>query len=317
MIDPVIILACPHSFTSVFGAMLGQHPELRDLPEVNLFVAEKMGDRARDLSGQPYHQHGLLRAAAELFAGEQTADTIARARLWLQSRRERACVSVFRELAQKAQPRTIVEKSPRTTLRVEYMRRARLAFPDARFIHLIRHPTGHARTIWRKATCDVTPAAPAARTRGEKQARFSAETDKNRKRTGAARAADSYIKMWYTRNVNIDTFLAGVPEQQKLRIRGEDVLQEPARHLRAILEWLGLAVDEPILDAMKHPEYSKFAEFGPTNARFGCNPGFLESPHLRSHADELPSIESPITWHEDGRTLSPEVRELARELRYG
>src|SRR5262245_30909041 len=75
--DPLIILGAPRSFTSVVCAMLGQHPEMYGLPEVNLFVAETMAERRGLIAQPPWSEHGLLRAVAQLFGGEQTIQTIA------------------------------------------------------------------------------------------------------------------------------------------------------------------------------------------------------------------------------------------------
>ena len=42
---PVFILAPPRSYTTLICAMLGQHPELYGLPELHLFIAERMKGR--------------------------------------------------------------------------------------------------------------------------------------------------------------------------------------------------------------------------------------------------------------------------------
>src|SRR5436190_8330718 len=140
MRNPVIILAPPHSFTSVVGTMLGQHPQMYGLPEVNLFVAETMREREGLIAGPGWHQHGLLRVVAQLSAGEQTVQTIAQAQRWVDGMATRTCISVFRELAEKVSPRIVVDKSPRTTMHSESLQRLRRALPLATVIHLMRHP---------------------------------------------------------------------------------------------------------------------------------------------------------------------------------
>lgn len=42
MLEPLFILAPPRSFTSVVCAMIGQHPDMCGLPEVNLAIAGRM-----------------------------------------------------------------------------------------------------------------------------------------------------------------------------------------------------------------------------------------------------------------------------------
>jgi hypothetical protein len=99
-------------------------------------MRERQGLLTRARTGTP----GLLRAVAQLYGGEQTIQTVALAKRWIQFRLESACVSVMRELAEKVAPRILVEKSPRTARRVEHMQRIRRAFPITKFIHLLRHP---------------------------------------------------------------------------------------------------------------------------------------------------------------------------------
>src|SRR5579862_6331286 len=44
MKPPVLLLCPPRSFSSVVGAMLGQHPELYGFPELSLFAADTLAD---------------------------------------------------------------------------------------------------------------------------------------------------------------------------------------------------------------------------------------------------------------------------------
>jgi hypothetical protein len=284
MSDPVIILAPPYSFTSVVSSMLGEHPKMYSLPEVHLFAAETMRQRRT-----AWPNHGLLRVVAQLFAGEQTVRTVAQAQTWVNARADRSCVSVFQELAEKAMPKALVEKSPSTTSSCEYLQRAWRAFPSARFIHLVRHPTAHVQSVARR-----------------RSGTFDHRSD-----------PQLLIELWYTRHMNIVTFLGGVPEAQKMRIRGEDLLGAPDIHLRSIASWLGVDTGEEAIEAMKHPERSPFACLGPRNARFGNSRGFLQAPSLRgSPAAGTSKSERSRRRPVATGGLSPEVRELANELGY-
>jgi hypothetical protein len=126
-----------------------------------------------------------------------------------------------------------------------------------------------------------------------------------------------FQKAWYSLHINILTFLSGVPEDQKMLIRGEDFLADHETYLHRITEWLGLRTDMEAMKAMTHPERSPYAGFGPANARFGNDPNFLQNPTFRprSSAREV-SLEGPLSWREDGRGFSLEVKELAREFGY-
>lgn len=300
MYDPVIILAPPRSFTSVICAMIGQHPELYGLPEVNLFAAETMRERAGLLAQPRFMEHGLLRTVAELFADEQTPQTILLARGWIQARIDCSGVAVFRELAQQLDDRILVDKSIVTVTRVENLQRVWRAFPGARFIHLTRHPRAMGESLARLGGSVVAEWVGA----------FDHATDP---------PTPDFQKLWHTLHMNIVTFLRGIPRAQRVRIRGESVLAKPELHARRIAEWLGVRTDDEAVHAMLHPEESPYASFGPVNALFGNDPHFLKDPELRPSRrsrGKRPTLDGPLPWRTDGGVFSPEVRALATEFGY-
>jgi len=92
-----------------------------------------------------------------------------------------------------------------------------------------------------------------------------------------------------------------MPEDQVLRIKGEQLLSEPDRYLPQIAEWLGVSTDASVIAAMKHPERSPFACVGPTPAHSGHDGKFMRSPTLRAEPVPEPSLEhmlseNPISW---------------------
>jgi hypothetical protein len=121
---------------------------------------------------------------------------------------------------------------------------------------------------------------------------------------------------WYVLNYNIAEFFESLPDEQKLRIRGEDLLQAPDGPLRRIAEWLGVRSDDDAINEMKHPERSPYACFGPPGARYGNDSFFLESPALRPARANPQSLEGPLSWREDGSDFLPEIKQLAREFGY-
>jgi hypothetical protein len=297
MTDPLFILAPPRSFTSIVCAMLGQHPQMYGLPETNLLVAETMRERRGVIRDRAASEHGLLRGVAQLFSGEQTAHAVTFARHWIESRLDSECVSVLRELGEKVHPRILVDKSPMTVLRAEYMQRARRAFPQARFLHLLRHPRTQCESVLRSGGSLAAPLGAAA---------YSPSSP-----------SEDPQKAWYTFHMNIYTFLNGLPEERKLRVRAEDLLVDPDACLAQIAEWLGVHADAQAIEEMKHPERSPYATFGPVTARFGNDSKFLRAPKLRVHTrGKGPSLRGPLGWRPDGAEFSPEVIQLATEFGY-
>jgi hypothetical protein len=296
VLDPFIILAPARSFTSLACQMIGQHPQMYGLPELNLFVAETIREREGVLATRRLASDGLLRAIAQLVAGEQTVQTIAFAKRWLLARGDQASSSVFRELQACAAPRILVDKSPRTVLQTDYLERMRRAFPRAGYLHLLRHPRNQSESLWRVA-------GPLAAWRQE-----AYDYTTNPPRPDLQQA-------WYRVNVNILMFLDGVPSRQKMRIRGEDLLANPDSHLESIAGWVGVRTDREAISEMKHPERSPFSCLGPPNAPSGNDLDFLQRPELRPPGPRPEaSLEGPLPWRPDG--LRPEVKELAREFGY-
>jgi hypothetical protein len=297
--DPVFILAPPRSFTSATCGMLGQHPQMYGLPEVHLFIGETLAETWGFCSSQS-HRHmrsGLLRAVAQLFSGEQSVQTVMLAERWVHRRLSCDSGSVFKELVEKANGAILVEKSPVTVERADYLARMRRVFPDARFIHLLRHPRGVSESI--------------LKTFGDRGLLRRGFVDYS-----TDPPTPDPQKLWYSLHMNILMFLSGVPNEQQYSIRGEDLLSEPDHHLDKIAAFLGLRTDPTAIEEMKHPERSPFACFGPANARFGGDPGFMANPALKIGKVKRHNLEDPLRWREDGRGFSAEVKALAHRFGY-
>ena len=140
--DPLFILSAPRSFTSIACAMLGEHPQMYGLPETGLFTVPTM---KLWLDG-PRHA-GLLRCVAEVFFGEQTEESIVRASGWLRRRRSMPTVAVFEQIATRLAPRMVIEKTPAMASSLEILQRTAQMYPGGRYLHLLRHPRGHGRSV--------------------------------------------------------------------------------------------------------------------------------------------------------------------------
>ena len=308
--QPVFVLAPPRSFSSIVSTMLGQHPQMYGLPELELFAAETVREWWELCAGATFPRaHGALRAVAELFFGAQTEKTIKLARGWLRRRAHFTTGCLLETLAAKVSPRIVVDKSTSNVYQPKSLRRAAQMFPGARFIHLVRHPRGHGESVLKflreREKEGRVPAAHWMR-------RLAAFPDGN----GAASDELDPQRGWLALHMNICKFLEAVPPRQQLCIRGEDILTESEWHLRKIAGWLGLRTDDAAIEEMKHPEHSPYARFGPTGARFGNDRFFLENPALRPACAERQSIEGPLSWRADGAGFSPQVKRLAREFGY-
>lgn len=301
MPPPLFLLAPPRSYTSLINAMIGQHPQAFGLPELNLFNVELLKDLWRTVSDEigdaSNRRQGLLRAIAEIYGGEQTAATVTMAQHWAAARQEHKTGDVFREIVAKIDPLIAVEKSPAYTISLNRLARIHETFPDARFIHLVRHPIPQGKSVLRLNDGIF--------------ALFVNALDFTQDKA----ILEPQIA-WHDININILNFLDIVPAHQQIRIRGEEIMANPREHFTKICQWLGIRDDEEAIEEMMHPERSSFACFGPVNAMFGNDPNFLRGSVFRQHTPRVPPLDAPLPWREDGKKLFPEVVSLAREFGY-
>jgi Sulfotransferase family len=305
--DPVIILALPRSYSSLACAILGQHPQMYDLLETQLFEVDLMLQWWAEYGEENHDADGLTRVVAEVVFGHQCERTVEEAQEWLWARRTCTAADVLRELGEHLYPLMMIEKTPMEgaddqEVRRKLQRQIQM-FPQARFLHLVRHPKAYGRSHLEHL---------------EVMSRASSYPARMARRY--ARMLEGVIidpqVLWYRVNANIETFLAGLPPERHLRIRGEDLLADPDPQLRRITSWLGLRCDSGVIEQMKHPECSPFACLGPPNATFGGDPNFFRDPALRLGRCRDERLEGPVPWRSDGRGLSEEVRHLARQFGY-
>ena len=312
--DPIFVLSPPLSFSSHFAAMLGQHPQLYSLPEMHLLVADTLHEWWDTCAKTSFHMaHGLVRAVAQLFYGAQNETTVQLARAWLRRRLPFTTGYVLELLAGRVDPRTLVEKSPSIVLYPGSMQRAVRMFPMARFIHLVEHPRRHCEAVV-AAIKGVVALHPSRVPRWLRQlACFSAahadESSQEHPELDPQQA-------WFALNKNICEFLEALSETQKLRVRAEDVLRNPNEALAAIAKWLAIRSDAERIDAMKHPERSPYARFGPKGARYGDDAAFLRSPSLPGPPVTMYDLDSPFSWREGSEGFSAETKDLARQFGY-
>jgi Sulfotransferase family len=322
--DPVFIFSAPRSFSSVVCAMLGQHPQMHGLPETHLFADETMDGWLVRSSQETYPMaHGLLRAVAQLCYGEQTEDSVKRAVGWLMRRTSSTSGIVFEELALQVAPAILIDKSPSMVYTVDAMRRVHRFFPQARFIHLVRHPRGQGHSVLKYRKTLTKPEYQSK----EREVEAGTIPDWVNTLASFPYAPEEQVaepdspevdpqRGWYVLNRNIVEFLKSLPGHQWVTIRGEDLLTDPDAGLSGIAEWLGLRTDGDAIERMKHPERSPYACFGPPGARCGNDLFFLQDPSLHPGRAEPQSLEGVLAWRGDGRGFLPEVKELAQKLGY-
>lgn len=294
MSQSFIILSPPRSFSSVACGMLGQHPQLYGVPELNLFVADTVElwfeHHTRRLA-RPQGTHGLLRTLAQLHEGEQNEGAIQRAWQWLAQRRGWSTERLWSYLEGRVAPRIIVDKSPMTVLNADFIERLYRYLPDTQFLHLTRHPVPTARSL----------------------AEILSKTPEGEERVG--RDVDPF-DLWCRAHDNILNLCSVLPTGQSLRLKGERLLEDPDLYLPQLFRWLGLRDDAQAIAAAKRPELSPYACIGPPNARLGNDNKFLTSPELRPARFHNPPIQAAPEVLALPHALRARVTALAAELDY-
>ena len=292
---PVFMLCPGRSFSSVVCGMIGVHPQLYALSEVYLFCADTVHELRSYLSRPQLRTlfHGLLRVIAELEMGEQTEENADKAAAWLEERDNWSTTAIYEHIVERVAPRRCVDKTPAYT-RPENLCRVYEAYPDAKFLHIARHP------------------------RSFMTSRIKVFEDKATRKNIAARKTDpdENEKHWVKANSAVLEFTAHLQPGQSMFLQGEQLLSDPDRYLVQIAEWLEVDASPESIEAMKHPETSPYARPGPINARGGNNRKFIESPELKIMKYPKPSLDQPPEDGTDWWRFSPATLELARRLGY-
>lgn len=285
---PVLILCAMRSYSSLICAMLGQHPDLYGLPEINLAVADDVDGVLNFYAKRPHGLHGLMRTVAQLQNGEQTEATVTAALDWIEARRDWTSVQMLDWIEDRVAPRRIVDKSPVTVRSPEMLQRLYRMRPDANFLHIVREPGAVCRSIDRLHETIDAENGSALRERVDAE------------------------QVWLKCNGNVRAFKAGLPPGACLTLQGEAFLGEFKTYAPQVCDLLGIRDDKKALDAMLHPENSSYASIGPDSAKYGNDPNFLASPAFTPRPIEVAPLDDGI----NGRPFTARTRKLAREWGY-
>jgi hypothetical protein len=278
--------------------MIGGHPELYAFPELNLFVTDQVATLlalAGDTVGSPglgNYVSGIIRTVAELYFSGQSAAELAQAAAWLDSRANCATREIMDTILACIYPRAGVEKSTRTAMSYIAMERALTFYPQARFLHLTRHPVTAIESM-RK--CHVF---------------FEARESPAWTNSGICGYCGH---LWLHAHRSILRFTSTLAPGQSIRIQAEKVLRDPDRHLASIISWLGLPDGPREVGLMKRPEDSPFARHSEGLADDGDS-SFLSDPRLREIPDD-PPVSVPAAWGLK-RLLAADLVETGAALGY-
>ncbi len=221
--SPIFILAPPRSGTTLLRVMLAGHPGLFACNELQLLHFETLEERAEAYQGKfALWSEGLVRAVMELNHCE--ADE---AKLLLQNfaKHGMTAFEMFEQLQEWVGDRLIVDKSPSYVLDPAALEKAIADFPNARFIHLVRHPYSMVKSF-EKYHMD--------------QVLYLQSHDFSARQLGEL--------VWLESQRNAVDFLEKLPQNQQFRMVYEDLVQNPEAVMRAMCMALEIPFHEGLLN---------------------------------------------------------------------
>jgi hypothetical protein len=264
--SPLFILGAPRSFTTETAALLGRHPCGYSAPELNLLTKRSLREFINENKDIYYNQnHGILRTVAELYAGEQTMETISMAHRWMIKRIDWKTSEIYNRICEKIYPLTLVDKSPAYAFNPQTLHRINEHFPSANYIHLTRHPVDMNYSMHQL-----------------EQNKIIAVLTNSLDKSKGKEVVDPQL-MWFACNAITEEFLKKIDNRRKIRIKGEDIMNERTETLEKICDWLNWEWTNEANELMKHPEDSVYARFGPIGAELGSDPKFLRSPQIKEN----------------------------------
>jgi len=295
---PLLLLSAPGAEGSRLAAMLGRHPRAYAFPELHLHLADTVEALLSVYEvTQGNVQDGLLRTVAELYCGGQSAAGIAAARAWLRRRADWSVTDLLAGFSERVAPRLPLLGESALAWRPHDVEGWLARVPDARVLHLVRHPRPQCAEV-------------AARLRGP------VFVPPDYKDYGVSPTVIDPQLAWYRINRNIEQAVAALPPVQQRRVQAEELFAAPEDTLGRLCAWLGLDCGAAELARMLHPEDSPYAAIGGREAPYGFEPEFHESPRFAGRLRPRSALEGPAEWRGDGRPLAAEVVSLARSYGY-
>ncbi|HEX3531511.1 MAG TPA: non-ribosomal peptide synthase/polyketide synthase, partial [Thermoanaerobaculia bacterium] len=280
----VFVLSAPRSGSTLLRVMLGGHPDLFAPPELELLSFSGMAERRSTFSGRDaFWLEGLIRAVMELLGvGPQEA----REQVDVWERGGLSTHEVYRCLQEWLGGRLLVDKTPSYALNGSILRRAEESFAGAKYLHLVRHPSGMVCSF-EKAKLD--------------QIFFRREHQFSRRELAEL--------IWLVSEQNILEFLGGVDPERQHTLRFEDLVVSPEPVLRGVCGFLGLDY---------HPAMAAPYQGQPGRMTDGLHAQSRMLGDVKFHEHTGVDAQVAVSWREElpEEMLDGLTRELAAELGY-
>ena len=214
----LFVLCSPRSGSTLLRIMLGVHPRLFAPPEMGLLLHGDFESRRRALSEiGTFWNEGLLQAISSL---KHCSTSEASAELARLCEGRTSTHSFVIEMQSWLGNRLLVDKTPGYAMHPWLLQHLEMSFTDARYIHLVRHPTPSIRS-YEEARLDLLI-----------DAATRAQLSCTRREFAEA--------IWGASNDNIISFLSSIPKERRTRIKYEDLVTDPDKTLSSVCDMLGI-----------------------------------------------------------------------------
>ena len=298
--DPIVILAAPRSGSSALFGALSAHPDLWSrYRESNRLIEGPFDPRVTGASSNALTEDDLddetravlLRRFFDTVGNLERIPVVRSVPLRGRGRRRVSEAIAMFSRPFKRPPLRIVEKSPKNTLRVPFMR---TLFPDARFLHLTRDPRGNIASLYRAwqipGQYETYPLPPGYRIVGYSGAAWSFVLQPGWERLDGRTLVEVCADQWRACNEACMRDLGKIDGASSLRVRYEDLVAHPHDTLRRIAGWADL---DPV----------------PFD-RFGAGLPVIQSA-------TKPDPEKWLTLRQEIGSVLEQVQEVASALGYG
>ena len=224
----IFILSTVRTGSSLLQLCLDCHPDIYAPPELHLLSFRTMQDRNRYMSenarsnptGFTKVKNGLVDCVQDLWQCDWSeADKI------VESWSDLSTAEVFKLIQLRCRPKILAEKTPNNTAKLVVLESARAIFPDALYIHLVRHPLP-VLVSWQ----------------GLNKGTNTSE--------GALQPSWGLLEqLWRDWNQAALTFTERISSDRWTRLRYEDLCRSPSEYLREVCSFLKLEY----VESMAHP----------------------------------------------------------------
>lgn len=297
--SPIWLLGAPFSGHAWAAGCLHQHPQLYALPQLDVLLADTIGDALKVFQlSQGTHGHGLRRAIAWLLYERNDNRGISQADAWLEQHADWSCAQLIEHLAEIVAPRRLVIPDDDAALRPLAWRRIRSIDATPMLLHLSRHPFSQGALLHQWSNEHVFVPLDY-----KDHSFIPPQTEPQ--------------LPWFAANRNLLNWRAQLPPAQSLQLRSEALESDESTAWSALCQWLNIEQSHAIEQAMLNPLSWPFAQPGPSLAPAGLD----AEAHAKFSTETLaqagsPRLDGALPWRTDGQGFNPQVRALAEELGY-